>query len=234
MPSHGRGHALTALLCLQEKLRLAKEAAQEEENAELAEAAERERKKKEHKEQMERLAQLSATLPAAGQVRLDTTPGTVLTPSALKWGFMYKEGSKNTKFAERYFVLWRHPDLDWGAYHLVWFETADSLSSGAQLINASNVQIAPPKSRRKDFPNVFRLQVLHRFRLLCSDWSVLKNAFDRSQLCVLQTDDRKFILATDTPEEKAEWEAAFQTIKWAAPLEEKKRLQKEASDAAVR
>eukprot|EP01051_Picozoa_sp_SAG22_P016952 SAG22_NODE_2507_length_2500_cov_1.565181_3_plen_183_part_00 len=55
--------------------------------------------------------------------------------------------------------------------------------------------VAPPKSRRKDFPNCFRLQ----------------------------TEDRKFILACETPEEKTEWEAMFQKIKRAAPDEAKRK-----------
>ena len=49
-----------------------------------------------------------------------------------------------------------------------------------------------------------------------------------------RVEDRKFILATDTVEEKAEWEAALNSIKRAAPEEQKKKQAKEALDAAVR
>eukprot|EP01052_Picozoa_sp_SAG31_P013059 SAG31_NODE_777_length_12167_cov_6.570683_10_plen_198_part_00 len=83
----------------------------------------------------------------------------------------------------------------------MWYETADALPNGFQVINANDVQgaytvahpqntlvgahdslthefsrstysglpVAPPKSRRKDFPNVFRLQTEDRkFILVCS------------------------------------------------------------------
>ena len=38
-------------------------------------------------------------------------------------GIMLKRGVHNTAWQERFFVLWRHPDLISGDYTLFWFES---------------------------------------------------------------------------------------------------------------
>jgi len=154
---------------------------------------------------------LSMTLPAADKVRLDSTPATVLMPSAIKSGTVSKEGTAKVKgqptaFQERLFILWRHPDLIAGEYHLIWYDNIDSLlPNGHEALKVGNFTVAPPKSARKGYPNILRLE----------------------------NEERKFILAMSTPEEKKDWMEIFEKIVKDAPGEIKRAAEKAASGSPL-
>ena len=114
----------------------------------------------------------------------------ILRLSPLAEGYLYKEGSQGKKsFKQRYFVLWRHPDLIAGDYALVWYETPESqIPKGHQVLPVGSYNCSMPKKRRKGYDHCFRIDV---------SMEAVSNAPDGE-------DGRKFILAAQTQDPEGE------------------------------
>ena len=105
---------------------------------------------------------LAMFLPPPSQIRIRSTPAAMITPTAEHSGYLWKEGdSKAAGWKKRFFVLWRHPDKGAeGDYFLLWYENEESTRpKSAFRLQIGTVQISHPKSKRKDHPNAFRLDV---------------------------------------------------------------------------
>jgi chemotaxis protein histidine kinase CheA len=167
-------------LALEEAQAKAEREAREEEEARQAEV---ERKEKE-KAELARKKEMLAKIPAPDQMKLDATPCEIVMLSALCSGHLYKEGTQGKKaFKERFFVLWRHPNLISGDYTLFWYETVeDKIPKGHQSLPVGQYQVNMPKNRRKGYDFCFRIDMK----------------------ATEQEEGRKFILAALTSDEEGE------------------------------
>lgn len=86
-------------------------------------------------------------------------------------------------FKERFFVLWRHPNLVSGDYTLFWYESeTDQVPKGHQALPVGMYSVNMPKSRRKGYDFCFRID--------------MKNTGD--------AEGRKFILAARSDDPQGE------------------------------
>lgn len=161
-----------------------REAAEEEEQR-LAEIARKETLAAEAAKKKEMLAKI----PDPDQMKLDATPCEILMVSSpLCSGKLHKEGTQvsyaidssilkgsrprcltrqvcelmqgKKAFKERFFVLWRHPNLLSGDYTLFWYESeTDQIPKGHQALPVGMYQVNMPKKRRKGYDFCFRIDM---------------------------------------------------------------------------
>jgi hypothetical protein len=118
-------------------------------------------------------------------------------------------------FKERFFVLWRHPDLISGDYTLFWFESeTDQIPKGHQTLPVGKFAVNMPKNRRKGYDFCFRIDMT----------------------ATEQEEGRKFILAAQSSDPEGEvkmklWKDSFAKIEADAPTEKAAEAAK-AADAA--
>lgn len=107
-----------------------------------------------------------------------------------------RQGKK--AFKERFFVLWRHPNLVSGDYTLFWYESdTDQVPKGHQVLPVGSYEVGMPKKRRKGYDNCFRID--------------MKGTGEE--------EGRKFILAAQSEEKVKLWKDALAKIEADAPAE---------------
>lgn len=113
--------------------------------------------------------QLHANLPKMHHLKYEQLPAEVLLPTALKYGYMHKQGKGGTQqFKKRLFVLWHHPNCPPSAkdgWAFLWYETEDSPApKGYKLLkvgsyDATVEQDSKQNKKKKKFGDRFKLTV---------------------------------------------------------------------------
>lgn len=109
---------------------------------------------------------LHADLPKIHHLQYDQLPAAVLKATALKCGYMHKQGKGGTQqFKKRWFVLWHHPMSLADGWALLWYETEDSVDpKGHELLKVCSYNVAVEEDskqnkKKKKYGDRFKLEV---------------------------------------------------------------------------